>query len=82
MRANTNELELFEMHEKNEEWFSNHFEQLRKKHEDKFVAIRNQSLLATEDKIEVLLAQLEQSGIDTNEVFITSIPPEGMASIL
>jgi len=82
MRETTNELKLFEMHEKNEEWFSHHFEELKGKYEDKFIAIKQQDVLAADSKIDRLLLQLEKSGIDIDEVFITSLPPKGIAAIL
>lgn len=73
---------LFEIHEKNEEWFNAHFTELEQKYGSKFFAIRDQSLLTAEDEFEKLLDFLEKKGIDIDQVFIASIPPKGVASIL
>lgn len=73
---------LFEIHEKNEKWFNAHFAELKQKHGSKFFAIKDQDVLATEDEFEKLLDFLEKKRIDVNQVFIASIPPKGVASIL
>lgn len=73
---------LFEIHEKNEEWFNDHFAELKQKYGSKYFAIKDQNVLTTEDEIEKLLDFLEKNRIDINQVFITSIPPKGVASIL
>ena len=74
--------QLFEIHEKNEKWFSAHQEELEQKYGSKFFAIKNQGVLATEEEIEKLLELVEEKGEDINLVFITSIPPKGVAAIL
>lgn len=74
--------QLFEIHEKNEEWFSTHQEELEQKYGSKFLAIKNQEVLAAEEEIEKLLELVEEKGEDINLVFITSIPPKGVAAIL
>ncbi len=73
---------LFEMHKKNEEWFSAHYQELQKKYGSKFFAVKDQQIVAVEDEMEKLLRVLEEKGIDVNLVFVTSIPPEGVALIL
>ncbi|MCS4540943.1 MAG: DUF5678 domain-containing protein [Euryarchaeota archaeon] len=73
---------LFEINEKNEEWLNTHYKEFEQKHGSKFLAIKDQRVLAVEDKIEKLLDFLEKKGVDINQVFITSIPPKGVASIL
>jgi hypothetical protein len=73
---------LFQIHEENEEWFNANFEEIRQKYGSKFFAIKDQDILIAEDKMETLLDLLEEKNININEVFITSIPPKGLASIL
>ena len=73
---------LFEIHEKNEEWFSAHYKELEQKYGSKFFAIKDQGVFAAEDEIEKLLDVLREKGIDINLVFISSIPPKGVAAIL
>ena len=45
-------------------------------------AIKDQGVFAAEDEIEKLLDVLREKGIDINLVFISSIPPKGVAAIL
>ncbi|MCD6248195.1 MAG: hypothetical protein J7J17_01945 [Hadesarchaea archaeon] len=74
--------QLFEIHEKSEEWFSAHQKELERKYESKFIAIKNREVLAAEEEIEKLLELIERKGEDINRVFITFIPPKGVAAIL
>ena len=76
------EIKLFKMHEQNEDWFNLHYKELKEKYENKFIAIKDKKIIFIEDEIEKLLENLEKEGINIDEVFITSIPPKGMASIL
>lgn len=73
---------LFETHEKNEQWFSDHYKELRQKYGSKFFAIKDQDVIFAEEEMEKLLDILEEKGIDINQVFVTSISPKGVASIL
>lgn len=73
---------LFEIHEKNEEWFSANLEELEQEYGSKFLAIKDQKVLAAEEEMERLLDILEKRGVDVNLVFVASIPPKGVASIL
>ncbi|MFB0544640.1 MAG: DUF5678 domain-containing protein [Asgard group archaeon] len=73
---------LFEIHEKNEAWFNAHYRELESEFEAKFIAVKDQKVLVAEDDIKKLLDILEEKGVDTNSVFITSIPSRGAASIL
>jgi len=74
--------QLFEIHEKSEEWFNDNQVELEQKYGSKFLAIKNQEVLAAEEEIEKLLELVEEKGEDINLVFITSIPPRGVAAIL
>lgn len=74
--------QLFEIHEKSEEWFNDNQVELEQKYGSKFLAIKNQEVLAAEEEIEKLLELVEEKGEDINLVFITSIPPKGVAAIL
>lgn len=74
--------EMFEKFEENESWFSTHFEEFEEKYRDVFVAVKDQKIIAIDKKLENLLEQLETRGEDISSVFITAIPPKGVASIL
>jgi len=73
---------LLETFERNEEWFSAHYEELQKKYEDMFLAIKDQKDIVASEKIEDLLNELKAKGEDIDLIFITSFPPKGVASIL
>ena len=73
---------LFEIHERSEEWFSAHQEELERKYGGKFIAIKNREVLAAEEEMEKLLELVKEKGENINQVFITSIPPKGVAAIL
>ena len=81
-RLEENIKKLFEIHEKNEEWFSAHYEELNQKYGSKFFAVTDQKVVAVEEEMERLLDVLKKKGIDINLVFISSISPKGVASIL
>jgi len=80
MDGNTEE--LFEIHEKSEKWFNDHMVEFEHKYGSKFFAIKNQEVLATDEKLEKLIKIIEEKGEDINKVFIASIPPKGLAAIL
>lgn len=73
---------LFDVQEKNEEWFNANYAELRRKFEDKFLAIGSKEVLAADEDIENLLRVLQKRKVDIDSVFITSIPSKGAASIL
>lgn len=77
-----NELEIFEIAERNEKYANAHYDEFEQKYRNKFLAIKDQKILIVKEDGEELLNILEKEGIDINTVFITSIPPKGVASIL
>ena len=80
--ANENIELLFKIHEENEGWFYTHLKELSEKYGGKFFAIKDKNILIATDSIDEILSFLEKEGVDVNQVFITSIPPKGVASIL
>jgi len=77
-----NILLFLQIHEQNERWFNEHFEELRKGYGSKFFAIKDQRVLVAEEDFEKVLDIIKEKNIDINEVFVASIPPRGVASIL
>lgn len=76
------EIEAFERFEKNEDWFDTHLEDLEEKNRNKFLAVVAPEEVIVDDDLKRLLAKLERDNIDFRSVFITAIPPIGVASIL
>ena len=76
------EIEAFEAFEKNEDWFDAHLEDLEEKNRNKFLAVVAPEEIIVDDDLKRLLAKLEGEDIDFRSVFITAIPPTGVASIL
>ena len=75
-------LELFKTFEKNEEWFSEHYEEFEEKLAGKIIAIKDQKMIAVKAEVEEILKELESRNEDINSVYITAIPPKGTAFIL
>ena len=82
--ANENIELLFKMHEdeENEGWFYTNLKELSEKYGGKFFAIKDKNILIATDAIDEIPSFLEKKSIDVNQVFITSITPKGVASIL
>jgi hypothetical protein len=76
------EKELFEAFVRSEKWFSDNYEKLRERYGSKFFAILDGEVIAAEDEFEKLLSILEQKKVDFDKVFVASIPPKSIASIL
>ena len=74
--------QLFKIHEKSEEWFNVNQGMLEQKYGSKFLAIKDQEVMAAEEEIEKILELIEEKGENINLIFITSIPPKGVAAIL
>lgn len=75
-------LELLETFERNEEWFSERYDEFVRKFPGKVIAIRDQKIVSVGKSIEETIKDLTSKGEDINRVYIGTIPPEGMAFIL
>lgn len=76
------EKSLFMVHKKNEEWFSSRYDELKEQYSGKFIGVKGPDNIFVEDNIEELVGVIEGEGININEVFISPIPPKGVAAIL
>lgn len=58
-------------------WFKEHFEELKKSYDNKFVAIKNGRIVGSDNDLKKLLKDLKKKEIDPKNVliqFISSIP--------
>lgn len=76
------ETRIFEKFERNEKWFSTHFDDLEENYMNKFIAVLEPNKLIADENLENLLTKLEIEDVDISSVFITAISPRGTASIL
>jgi len=58
------------------EWFSKHYSNLKKKYPKKFVAVKNQSVVLVENKLDILIEKLREKFGDPNEFLIDFLPDE------
>ena len=75
-------IHLLEVFEKAEEWFNRHLDELRKKYEGMFVAVKGETVVAVDESLEKLLRRLEEMGEDPSSVYIASLPARDVAFIL
>lgn len=68
--------------EENEEWFSGHYKDLQKKYADMMLAIKDKKVISASPEIEELFNDLKSKNVDIDSVYITTIPPKGIAFIL
>lgn len=58
-------------------WFKEHLEELKKSHDDEFIAIKHRQVVESDKDIERLLRNLKKKKIDSKNVliqFVSSIP--------
>ena len=58
------------------EWFSKNFSELRKKYPKKFVAIKNQNVVITASKLDTLIKRLKEKLGDPNDFLIDFLPDD------
>ena len=75
-------LALFKTFERNDEWFSKHFDEFKEEMAGKVLAIKDQKLIAAKSSVKEILEELESRHEDISSIYITAIPPKGMAFIL
>lgn len=63
-------------------WFKENSKDIRKKHEGKFIAIRDSSIKEVAKDVELLIKKLDKKGIESNFVLIKYVTPKGVISIL
>lgn len=76
MNADNLALEELKAGTKDLEWFSKNFSNLKKKYPKKFVAIKNQNVVLTASKLEVLIKILKEKFGNPNDYLIDFIPDE------
>jgi len=79
---NSQILELLKTLEKDSEWVSEKYEQLREKYEGKVFAVKNRNVICYADTIEELLDKLEKKGENASFLLIEAIPPRNTSFIL
>lgn len=77
------ELQILKEFEKDSEWFHKNIDKLRKDgFTQKFVAIKNSKPLASGEKIDSVINEIEKKGEDPSFIFIEFVHPEGYTLIL
>ena len=75
---NADELSLQELKAANKdlEWFTNNFSELKKKYPKKYVAIKNQNVVITASKLKTLIKHLKEKFGDPNKFLIDFVPDD------
>lgn len=73
---------LLEKFEESERWFREHYDELAEKYENMLLAIKDKQVISASAEIEGLLEDLKAKKQDIASVYITSIPPKGVAFII
>ena len=76
MNAETLVLEELKAGNKDLEWFSKNFQELKKKYPKKFVAIKDQNVVIAASKLETLIKHLQQKFGDPNDFLIDFVPDD------
>lgn len=75
---NADDLTLKELKAGNKdlEWFSKNFSELKKKYPKKFVAIKNQNVVISTSKLDTLIKRLKEKFGDSNDFLIDFVPDD------
>jgi hypothetical protein len=76
MNADNLALKELKAGNKDLEWFSKNFPEIKKKYPKKFVAIKNQKVVITATKLETLIKHLKQKFGNTNNFLIDFVPDD------
>ena len=76
MNAETLVLEELKAGNKDLEWFSKNFSDLKKKYPKKFVAIKNQNVVIAASKLETLIKHLKEKFGNPNDFLIDFVPDD------
>ena len=76
MNAETLVLEELKAGNKDLEWFSKNFSELKKKYPKKFVAIKDQNVVVAASKLETLIKLLQQKFGNPNDFLIDFVPDD------
>ncbi len=76
MNAETLILEELKAGNKDLEWFSKNFSELKKKYPKKFVAIKDQNVVVAASKLETLIKRLKEKFGNPNDFLIDFVPDD------
>lgn len=75
-------LEKLRTAEEDSRWFSEAYEELRKKYEGKIVAIKNKNIVGDAESMDALLEATQKKGEDAAFLLIETIPHRDVSFIL
>jgi ABC-type phosphate/phosphonate transport system ATPase subunit len=76
------EVQILRAMENDTEWINAHQEELTKKYSEKFIAVKNGSVVAADGDFESVLKGLEKKGVSATETVIRFIFKKGHIFIL
>ena len=76
MKEETTVLKELKAGNKDLEWFSNNFSDLKKKYPKKFVAIKDQNVVVAANKLETLIKILKEKFGNPNDYLIDFVPDD------
>jgi hypothetical protein len=75
-------LEKLKIAEEDSKWFSEKYDDLRRKFEGKVVAVKNKNIIGDAESVEELLNVVQKKGEDTAYMLIETIPAKDVSFIL
>jgi hypothetical protein len=75
-------LEKLKIAEEDSKWFSEKYDDLRRKFEGKVVAVKNKNIIGDAESVEELLNMVQKKGEDTAYMLIETIPAKDVSFIL
>lgn len=82
MEDETEELKCLSELNKNSKWISSVYEEIRKKYAGKFIAVKNSSVIDSDDNVGELLSRLHMTGENLDCITVEFVPPHGLLLIL
>ncbi|OGI12298.1 hypothetical protein A3K64_03170 [Candidatus Micrarchaeota archaeon RBG_16_36_9] len=76
------ELEMINEMEQDNKWLESHSEEIRKKYENKFIAIKNKSIIAFSPTLDGIIKELEEKGEKPSLVSIEFVHKKDFRIIL
>lgn len=76
------ELELLKHSEKDSNWLLRNYEKIREKHENKFVAVKDNEIIADGEDIKEIEDKLKKQNVDPKTTIVDFIPPKDFVLFL
>jgi ribosome biogenesis SPOUT family RNA methylase Rps3 len=76
------ELEMINEMEQDSKWLESNYEEIRKSYENKFIAVKNMKIIASNPTLDGIITDLEKKGVNSSLVSIEFVHKKDFKIIL